>query len=72
MTKNISGKQLIFLKGGRYLIDKIVKRGYFGNIYRVKDLENDEIVDIKEYNKLNKMMNQDEIKEFFENEIQKL
>ena len=72
LTKNISGKQLIFLKGGRYLIDKIVKRGFFGNLYRVKDLENDEIVDIKEYNKLNKIMDQGKVKEFFENEIQKL
>ena len=72
LTKNISGKQLIFLKGGRYLIDKIVKRGFFGNLYRVKDLENDEIVDIKEYNKLNKIMDQEKVKEFFENEIQKL
>ena len=32
LTKNISGKQLIFLKGGRYLIEKIVKKGLFGNL----------------------------------------
>ena len=72
MTKSIAGKQLIFLKGGRYLIEKIVKKGFYGNLYRVKDLEKDEIVDIKEYNKLNKNIDQNKLKEFFVNEVQNL
>ena len=72
LTKSIAGKQLIFLKGGRYLIEKIVKKGFYGNLYRVKDLEKDEIVDIKEYNKLNKNIDQNKLKEFFVNEVQNL
>ena len=71
-TKSIAGKQLIFLKGGRYLIEKIVKKGFFGNLYRAKDLESDEIVDIKEYNKQNKNIGQNKVKEYFENEVKNL
>ena len=69
LLKNIWGKQLIFLKGGRYLIEKIIKKGIFGNLYRVKDLERDEIADIKEFNKFNPKINQNKIKEFFVNEV---
>ena len=69
LLKNIWGKQLIFLKGGRYLIEKIIKKGIFGNLYRVKDLEKDEIADIKEFNKFNPKINQNKIKEFFVNEV---
>jgi len=72
LTKNIAGKELKFLKGGRYLIKKIVKKGKYGYLYRVKDLENDEIVDIKEFIKLNEMLVQGEIKTVFENEVNNL
>ena len=49
MTKNISGKELQFLKGGKYLIlDKINYKALKG-----KDLETDEIVTIKQIRKEN-------------------
>ena len=49
LTKNISGKELQFLKGGKYLIlDKINYKALKG-----KDLETDEIVTIKQIRKEN-------------------
>ena len=49
LTKNISGKELQFLKGGKYLIlDKINYQALKG-----KDLETDEIVTIKQIRKEN-------------------
>ena len=54
LTKNIAGKELIFLKGGRYLMEKknVVDVGNFGfgGVFKGKDLETDKIVAIKEIN----------------------
>ena len=63
-TKNIAGKELRFLKGGRYLIEGKIAGGGFGCIYKGKDLEKDEIVAIKQIHK-----NDKESKEFFEKEV---
>ena len=46
-TKNIAGKDLIFLKGGRYLIEEEIDDIGFEPVYRGKDLEKDKIVAIK-------------------------
>ena len=48
LTKNISGKELIFLKNGKYLIEEILGSGTFGQIFKGKDLETDEIISIKQ------------------------
>ena len=50
LTKNIAGKELNFLKGGKYLILEKIAFGKYGWIYKGKDLEKDEIVAIKEIN----------------------
>ena len=39
LTKNISGKQLFFLKNGKYLRGEIIIRTIYGCIYSGKDLE---------------------------------
>ena len=49
LTKNISGKELTFLKGGKYLILEKITSGKYGWIYKGKDLEKDEFVAIKEF-----------------------
>jgi len=72
LTKNIAGKELIFLKNGRYLIEKVVKKGAFRYIYRGKDLEKDEIVDIKQFEKLKDKDKNKEISEFYKNEVMSL
>ena len=51
LTKNISGKQLFFLKNGKYLRGEIINRTIYGSIYKGKDLETDEIVTIKQISK---------------------
>jgi hypothetical protein len=63
LTKNIAGKELIFLKGGKYLIEKKINKGKFSKIFRGKDLGTDEIVAIKEM----KIMNINDSKNEFEN-----
>ena len=54
MTKNIAGKELSFVKGGRYLIGEKINQNDLGGIYKIfkgKDLETDEIVVIKQFKK---------------------
>ena len=51
MTKNIVGKDLCFLKNGKYLKLEIMKEGGFCSFIKGKDLEKDEIVCIKQVNK---------------------
>ena len=53
LTKNIAGKKLVFLKGGKYLInfEKKISEESFGAVFLGKDLETDEIVLIKKTNK---------------------
>ena len=53
LTKNISGKELCFLKNGKYLKGEIIDKGVFGSIFKGKDLETDEIVAIKQQDKYN-------------------
>ena len=48
-TKNIAGKELQFLKGGKYLIGEQIDE--FGTTFKGKNLETDEIVSIKKINK---------------------
>ena len=63
LNKNIAGKKLIFLKGGRYLIEERVDAGGFGCVYKGKDLEKDENVEIKQINKRQFKFKFDEIDE---------
>ena len=72
LTKNIAGKELRFLKGGRYLIEKVIKQGHFGYLYRGKDVEKEEIVDIKEFMKPNEEDENKKIKEIYEKEVKNL
>jgi len=51
MTKNISGKDLCFLKNGKYLKLETMKEGRFCSFIKGKDLETEEIVCIKQLNK---------------------
>ena len=51
LTKNISGKELSFLKNGKYLKGEVIGKGTFGRIFKGKDLETDEIVAIKQIEK---------------------
>ena len=48
-TKNIAGKELQFLKGGKYLLGEQIDE--FGTTFKGKNLETDEIVSIKKINK---------------------
>ena len=50
LTKHIEGKELTFLKGGKYLILEKITIEKNVLIYKGKDLEKDEIVAIKEIN----------------------
>ena len=54
LTKNIAGKELSFVKGGRYLIGERMNPNDLIGIYRIykgKDLKADEIVVIKQFKK---------------------
>jgi hypothetical protein len=51
MTKNIAGKDLCFLKNGKYLKLETMKEGGFCSFIKGKDLETEEIVCIKQVNK---------------------
>ena len=51
LTKNIAGKELCFLKNGKYLKGKLIIRGKFGEFVKGKDMETDEIVCIKQFSK---------------------
>ena len=42
-----------FLKNGKYLKGEVIGKGTFGGIFKGKDLETDEIVAIKQIEKLN-------------------
>ena len=48
LTKNIAGKELTFLKGGKYLFKGIKQKTHYGGIYKGKDLETDTNITIKE------------------------
>ena len=81
LTKNIAGKELCFLKNGKYLKGKLIIRGKFGEFVQGKDLETDEIVSIKRFSKReiyeemlnkyfdNKSIIEKEINLFYENLI---
>ena len=49
LTKNIAGKELEFLKGGKYLIGEKIDE--FGTVFKAKNLITDEIVSIKRIDK---------------------
>jgi len=77
LTKNIAGKELKFLKGGKYLLGEKIGEGKFNEIFKGKDLETDEIVVIK---KMEKLSNEEyeidknkiykgKLKEWFDKEI---
>ena len=51
LTKNIAGKELCFLKNGKYLKEKLIIRGKYGEFVKGKDLETEEIVSIKQFSK---------------------
>ena len=51
MTRNIAGKDLCFLKDGKYLKLETMKEGGFCTFIKGKDLEKDEIVCIKQVSK---------------------
>ena len=51
LTKNIAGKELCFLKNGKYLKGKLIIRGKFGEFVKGKDLETNEIACIKQFSK---------------------
>ena len=58
LTKNISGKKLYFLKNGKYLKgEKIGGAGFGVSIFKGKNLETDEIVAIKQFSKIQKRKN---------------
>ena len=48
-TKNIAGKELLFLKGGKYLLGEQIDE--LGTTFKGKNLETDEIVSIKKISK---------------------
>ena len=48
LTKNIAGKELFFLKGGKYLIKDEKKIRVYGGTVKGKDLETDKSVSIRE------------------------
>ena len=70
LTKNIAGKELCFLKGGQYLkgekIGSIIGYlkgggvGDIGGIFKGKDLRTDELVAIRQINKINYCINEQE------------
>ena len=67
ITKSIAGKELEFLKDGKYLITQRIsnleKSDYITNIMKAKNLENNEILYIKE------IPNDDSFKEKFYNQL---
>ena len=48
LTKNIAGQELVFLKGGKYLINGEKTTRLYGGFFKGKDLETDTNVSIKE------------------------
>ena len=48
LTKNIAGQELVFLKGGKYLINGEKTKRHYGGFFKGKDLETDTNVSIKE------------------------
>ena len=83
LTKNISGEKLVFLKGGKYLIEKTIGKSDIGAAFIGKDLETDEFVIIKQIEKINSFITKEvnslkkiaktikytvKFKDYFENE----
>lgn len=67
MTKNIAGKELFFLKGGKYIEEKISDNN-FSRVFKGKDFETEEIVVIRQFKKEGIFFND---KEFY-NEVNTL
>jgi len=68
LTRNISGKELIFLKNGKYLKGEEIGIGGKSLIYKAKDLKTDEIVVIKQIKKKGKIKEQSKIREYIKKE----
>ena len=67
LTKIISGQKLEFLKGGKYLKGNLIAEGSFGKVFKGKDIETDEIVAIKQIEKIKNSM--EDMQYYFLNEV---
>jgi len=67
LTKIISGQKLEFLRGGKYLKGNLIAEGSFGKVFKGKDLETDEIVAIKQIEKIKNSM--EDMQYYFLNEV---
>ena len=67
LTKIIAGQKLEFLKGGKYLKGNLIGEGSFGKVFKGKDLETDEIVAIKQIEKIKNSL--EDMQYYFLNEV---